>query len=591
MNTYVNYLLEANLGLCLFLLVYYLLLRNETNFTFKRFYLLAAIVASVLFPLITIQQKASPIPSLHYSIIEPVEIPENISALPATETRVSITIWQIMLYIYGIGAIITLLIFIYRVYGMLRIIQQSKRTHHHHFTIIELPGTQSPFSFFRFIFIGSDSELNEQEKQQIVSHEQIHTGLFHSIDIILINLLGIVFWFNPIVAMYKKTFVQLHEFEADARAVEIHNVDEYCNLLARVALQAADFRLANHFNNSLILKRIEMMRTFKQKMKHWKIAAVVVVLPIFFVVVACQDQVLDEVKEITANSNMTLDYPKEVHAKVDELKSKNPGFKYIIIEPTNETTGLKAENLKKEMSSIDQRSVNYIEVMRDILDESGFKRSFVIIQYNDKISEYLEIAQSQGSVYTAVEQGAEPVGGIANLKKFIAANYDPSIPGKTYVQFTVHEDGSLSDFTVTRGVSAEADQEALRVAALFPKWNPGKQNGKPVKSRYILPIGNDALKEIAVENSQRDLSSLKPDNSSLPLEVTYSTKKQGNELIISGAVKTSDDMPLAGATVLIYKGVTGTSTDSEGNFTLRVPAQTEKIVVSFIGFETKIVQL
>lgn len=587
MNAYLNYLLEANFGICLFALVYFLFLKKETDFNIKRIILLLALTCSLVFPLIKFQAAASPIPSLEYSIpVIDQSTPVIAEDIKPTPQPLTFTVWEILGMVYVIGLILFFTLFIIRLVKIFKIVYNAPRYRYNNHTIIELKNQVASFSFFNNIFIGTADELSESEKAQIIEHEGIHAKQYHSVDILITHLLGIIFWFNPVIRIYKKTFVQLHEFEADARAVEKHDINEYCSLLAKAALRSADLKLANYFNNSLTLKRIEMMRTLKQKIKSRKLGALALILPAFFFVVACQDQVLDEVKEIAVNSSMTIDYPKEVQAKIDGLKVKNPGFNYIVIEP-DEAAGLRAENLKNKLASIDPSGINSIEVMRDIADESGNKRSFVIIEYNDTMERMIEHTKVDG-VFTAVEQGAEPIGGIQELKKFIVKNFDASIPGKTFVQFTVHEDGSLSDFTIMKGVSAEANREALRVAALFSKWNPGKQNGEAVKSRYILPIGRES------EIGHAAISGLPKDNSqaNIPiLNVSHKTEKQGNELVISGSVKNQENLPLPGASVLIYKGSTGTSTDSEGNFTLRVPAQTEKISVSFIGFETKVVQL
>ena len=62
------------------------------------------------------------------------------------------------------------------------------------------------------------------------------------------------------------------------------------------------------------------------------------------------------------------------------------------------------------------------------------------------------------------------------------------IQGKVFLQFIVDTDGSLSDIKVVKGIGFGCDQESLRVMKLAPKWNPGKQRGKPVKVRMMVPI-------------------------------------------------------------------------------------------------------
>src|SRR5690606_33953339 len=138
--------------------------------------------------------------------------------------------------------------------------------------------------------------------------------------------------FNPFINTYKKIFIQLHEFEADARAVKNSDVNKYCSLLARVALQSADFKLANHFNNSLTVKRIEMMRRIKKNIRHWKVVAIASALPLVFFFVACQDQVTNEVTEIAKNSTHALIVPDFVKQRFEELRAANPGKTYTVLE-------------------------------------------------------------------------------------------------------------------------------------------------------------------------------------------------------------------------------------------------------------------
>src|SRR5688572_14752648 len=100
MNAYLNYLLEASIGLCMFLLVYQLLLRKETNFRLNRIFLLIAILASVTFPLIKLTTIASPVPSLNFSIHEPEQLTPTPSELISTGVQPSLDTWQIIAYLY-----------------------------------------------------------------------------------------------------------------------------------------------------------------------------------------------------------------------------------------------------------------------------------------------------------------------------------------------------------------------------------------------------------------------------------------------------------------------------------------------------------
>lgn len=98
-------------------------------------------------------------------------------------------------------------------------------------------------------------------------------------------------------------------------------------------------------------------------------------------------------------------------------------------------------------------------------------------------------------VFTIVEQKPLPVGGVSAFFKFFSKNMKypnqarrMGIEGKVFVQFIVDKDGSLTEIEVIKGIGAGCDEEAVRVLLLSPKWNPGKQRGKPVKVRMVLPI-------------------------------------------------------------------------------------------------------
>src|SRR3990170_4393564 len=315
MNTYLNYILEANIGLILFLVTYGLMLRRETDFKSKRVFLIIGILTSITFPLLHIQFNGSSIPTLS-QVIPSYLLPEiTITAHGEAKTSSEGSIrdgWFYLQLIYITGLSFFLIRFLIQVVDLLRTITKSKPNTIGKFKIVELDEDKPTFSFFNFIFVGAANSFSADEKQKIIRHETVHANQLHSFDILLLNILSIFFWFNPLLKNYKKIFVQLHEFEADARAVENRDVNEYCTLLAKVALKSADFQLANHFNNSLTLKRIEIMRKIKQKIKPWKMLLIASVIPLTFFIISCQDQVMDDVTAIAKSSTMAIDIPQEV---------------------------------------------------------------------------------------------------------------------------------------------------------------------------------------------------------------------------------------------------------------------------------------
>ncbi|HEY9047347.1 MAG TPA: TonB family protein [Ohtaekwangia sp.] len=590
MNIYLNYLLEANIALAFFLALYSVLLRNETDFRLKRGYLLFAIVASVVLPLFHFHTTEQVMPSLG-DIMPPNWLPEVTIVANGTTTAPDTTpvydVWYYLNIVYIAGVLLFLIVFLWRLSQLLMMVYKATAYQYEKFLIIESNENRSAFSFFRFIFIGQVDQLSGHEKQQIIEHESVHARQLHSIDILLVNLLSIFFWFNPVVILYKKIFVQLHEFEADARAVANQDVNEYCSLLAKVALLSADFKLANHFSNSLTVKRIEMMRTIKSKIKGWKIAAILCVLPAVFFVVSCQDQVMNEAQDIASNSTMALDYPKEVQTRLDELAKASPDKKFIVIEPDANSAD-KAEDLKRKTEGLDPSYISSMDVIKNVADKDGNIRSFIIIEYNEAAHLVALKTTRDGGIFTVVEESATYNGGFDAMGSFIADNLKypeearkKGLEGKVFIQFVVNTDGSLSDFVVKRGVDASLDAAAIDVVKAMPNWNPGKQSGNAVRQQFVLPI------VFSLGDGKNDQSSLQPVAVEKEFAIVSSvTQKQGTK-IVAGIVKDKEGKPLAGSNILIVGQTKGTTTDANGNFSIEVGTGSGSLAVSYIGYKSE----
>src|SRR5690606_30796708 len=154
----------------------------------------------------------------------------------------------------------------------------------------------------------------------------------HTWDILIIELLCIVFWFNPAVWAIQSKLREVHEFEADQKASQGQDVEEYCGLLARIALQSQGFALVTHFSKSLTLKRIHMIKSARNKISRWKIAALVPAVAGVLGFVACQDQVMSDLNTVAQNSSVALDVPSKVQDRYDQLRQEKPDSKYVIME-------------------------------------------------------------------------------------------------------------------------------------------------------------------------------------------------------------------------------------------------------------------
>lgn len=98
-------------------------------------------------------------------------------------------------------------------------------------------------------------------------------------------------------------------------------------------------------------------------------------------------------------------------------------------------------------------------------------------------------------IFVIVEDYPVPIGGMAAFYQYVNNNIKYpmqaltlNIEGRVFVQFVVGKDGSLTDVTVIRGIGGGCDEEAIRVLKGAPGWKPGKQRGKPVRVKMVLPI-------------------------------------------------------------------------------------------------------
>jgi len=486
MNAYVNYLIEANLALMITLLFYEVLLRRETQFNFKRAFLLVGITASLLFPLIKIQTASSVIPSIGEAMstyfLPELVVGDEVASIVTTS---SLSYWTVAKWLYITVSFLLLIHLIFKLVKIFTYLRQSKTSLlEGKYKVIESNADLPTFSFFHYIFIGNTSVFSLEEKDQIIHHEITHATKLHSLDILLVEFLKILFWFNPAVYYFKSLLTSIHEFQADQLAVENRDVNQYCNLLARVALQSADYPIANHFNNSLTLKRIDMMKTAKTKLSRWKIAMIAPLLIGLFVLIACQDQVMNDIQEIAKNSTVASLIPIEVQNRLVILQKENPTKEYILMEINNEDV--------KTLSKLGSQSLNIVHTDKN---SDGEGRSFCILEKGEQTNQLAKMTATQDEVFTIVEESASPVNGLTEFYAYIAKNLSypisartKGIQGKVFVEFIITKDGSITEVKAVKGIGEGCDEAATTVVASAAKWNPGRVKGAAVNQRMVLPI-------------------------------------------------------------------------------------------------------
>ena len=248
-------------AICLTILYgfYRLFLWNIKAFNFIRFYLLFSLLFSFIIPLITIRIKLN----------SPANLPMNgVSSITGIiskgfevikEPIQYLTVSETLIIIYCIITSILILRFVLNVLRILKIVRTSPKINNFKTQIVLIEKKASPYSFFRYIFVNrSDYEQGKIEEELII-HEQTHCLQYHSVDILIIEFVKIILWFNPILWFFRKAIQLNHEFLADNKVLMNNNLNDYQNTLVNFVFRNNSTYLASNFNYSSTKKRLIMM--------------------------------------------------------------------------------------------------------------------------------------------------------------------------------------------------------------------------------------------------------------------------------------------------------------------------------------------
>src|SRR5690606_25264163 len=361
------------------------------------------------------------------------------------------------------------------------------------------------------------------------------------------------------------------------------------------------FALVNHFNQSLTLKRITMMKTVKKKMNRWKLAVIVPAAVILFVIIACQEQVMDDINTVVQNSSASLNIPPDIQAKYEALQKANPDSKFLVME-LNEAGKKKLEEMEtryglpKSISVFTIGEENYEKTGNPsatgkadqiVIRHTGVednRQSFAIIEYNDQV-EAIAQQTSDDDVYTIVEENAQPSGGIEEFYNCISGTMKfpeeariEGVSGRVFVEFVVETDGRLTDLKILKGLGHGCDEEALRVLAMSPPWKPATQRGKAVKQKLVLPI---------LFNSQAETTGAAPVNKKMKVNVE-SIEFINGSVHVAGVVTDEDGNGLGDTNIVIKDTSRGAVTDQQGKFNIVLTDKNQQLVFSHIGYDTSI---
>ena len=385
----IQYLLAVTICWAVFLVAYKGIFQKVTFFQYNRIYLVSSFLGGLLIPLIAKLFYVSETINLARSFVLPeIFLPgDSQQVLLESGSQVNLS-WLWMIYLTG--AIITLAKLIYGLFKIYTYYRNGVKVKNEFFTRVNTNKIHPPFSFFKCVFISSKLPVNDKINQ-ILKHETAHINQWHSLDILLIELIQIILWFHPLVYFYKQAIKQSHEFYADAYATQDASKDDYRALLAEHSPTALEINLSNQFFSSKIKKRLVMIQ--KTKTSRNFILLYLLSIPILGILMLSfmksdQSKPIDYISEKVTTPIFPgcEDTPAEENCTNKSLVS----YVYSNLEYPKEAQSAKIEGKSITEFYVDEKGeIGSIKVLNDIGGGTSNEIRRVLLSMNDMPSKWI----------------------------------------------------------------------------------------------------------------------------------------------------------------------------------------------------------
>jgi TonB family protein len=378
----------------------------------------------------------------------------------------------------------------------------------------------------------------------ILAHERGHIRQHHTLDLLLVDTLTALQWFNPAIWMLRQDLRAIHEYEADAAVLSMGlNMRQYQYLLIQKAVAACGYSVANGITHSTLKNRINMM--LHKKSNPASLLKLLALLPIVGTTLALNaETVNDYVYEDTQEQPQKKVVKKgrkdgavKMNATTIEVKEEKPAATEEKVGATEKQVAKEAPKLiigeangpeplividgkvatLQQLKALDPKEIDNVSVIKDENALKEYAEHFnadtsngilfinskdyakngkkKVVSVTVKADKPEKETDTERKTFDVVEQMPAYPGGLAELMKYLSMNVHypeaakkTGTQGRVVVRFIVEEDGTISDAKVVRKVSDELDAEAVRVVNAMPKWTPGRQNGQPVRVNYTIPV-------------------------------------------------------------------------------------------------------
>ena len=397
-----------------FYMFYRLLLSKETFHCVNRVVLLSTALLSFILPLCVI--------TTHQTVVldaVPMVSVGNVQMEVAPDEQPAL--WQYALpLLYIIGVVATLSHTLLSVWRVLMLVRRSERIPQADgTTLCVVPDEVPPFSFCSFIVMNrNDYNIGDSA---ILAHERGHIRQHHSCDVLLVDLLTALQWFNPAMWMLRADLRAIHEYEADGAVLSQGiNARQYQYLLITKAASIGGYSIANGISHSTLKNRITMM--LHKKSPRSSFMKLLALIPIVGVALALNAE--------TVNDYVYQQPPKKIVKKGKQKATVKMG-------PINEIVVV-------EQAPATQGKVEPVEMPNAMKVEKAEKEAFDV-----------------------VEQMPQFPGGPAALMQFLSSNvkypkeaFEQGIQGRVIATFVVEKDGGISEARIVKSVDPSLDTEA-----------------------------------------------------------------------------------------------------------------------------------
>jgi len=285
--------------------LYWFLLRREKLFVFNRFFLIFSLIFSLIIPFISIPISIrnsevqgsilsvinTNIPEIvqNQSSIEPMLLPSVINPALKDQSE-SINYIAILIILYVSGVILFLFRFSRNMFLIFQLRRLSEKIKYQGYYLALTEKQVNPFCFFNTIYINKQDFFQQRVAEELIKHEIEHANQLHSVDIMIIELIRIFYWFNPVLILYNRAARINHEYLADNGVVQYSlDAQRYAHELINFVCYRRNIQLTSGFNVSLIKKRIIMLTKPRSKMTSYsvRVSALLISVAVLFIILSC----------------------------------------------------------------------------------------------------------------------------------------------------------------------------------------------------------------------------------------------------------------------------------------------------------------